>query len=70
MSTFITMTSIGTAVLYAVGNYSYKGGKLIYNIVTRNDSHTQVTEISEDDVPDRFKCALTGKVMINPVVCP
>ena len=70
MSTFVTMLSLTGYGLYAVVNYTYKGSKVMYNIVTRNNSKTHAVEISEDDIPDRFKCQLTGKVMVHPVVCP
>ena len=43
-----------------------KGGKLIYRIATGSEAPI---EVSEDDIPDRFKCQITGKVMVHPVMC-
>ena len=56
MSTILSVLSMGGYGIYAVGNYTLKGGKLIYNIVRRYNSKTHAIEISEDDIPDRFKC--------------
>ena len=40
MSTILSMLSIGGYGIYAVGNYTYKGGKLIYQIYKRYNSKT------------------------------
>jgi hypothetical protein len=64
MQTIITAAGMATAVLYAVGNYGYRSGKVVYSLFTNSHGQPKTLEINEDDVPDRFKCALTGKVMI------
>jgi hypothetical protein len=70
MSHFLSLAGIAGYATYCVGSYAYKGGKSIYNLATTRNGVVLMREIDGKDIPDRFKCSLTGKVMNTPVVCP
>jgi hypothetical protein len=70
MHKVVTFAGISAASLIAIGSYGYRSGKIVYSVFINSRGKVKQLEINEDDIPDRFKCAITGKVMIEPVVCP